>query len=144
MEAYVRSVSGQDVRWRLLRLTGSHDASAKNKLQNRMIELGREFHANLLFWKWAIDHELLLEGEALSTPCYTAIKRPVRRHYYLSDASFEAVAGFFAEKKVFWRYDLPTELTAESKRKADQSRPSADLYHHNEPPRVIWNGRVHV
>ena len=41
-----------------------------------MIELGREFHANLLFWEWAIDHELLLEGEALSSHCYTAVNRP--------------------------------------------------------------------
>ena len=72
--------------WRLLRLTGLHDASAREN-QNRMVELGREFHADLLFWKWAIDHELLLEGEALSAPCYTAIKRPAKRHY-LSDASF--------------------------------------------------------
>ena len=39
-----------------------------------MIELGREFHADFLFWMWAIDHELLPEGEALSVPCYTAIK----------------------------------------------------------------------
>ena len=102
---------------RLLRLTGLHDASAR-KNQNRTVELGREFHADLLFWKWAIDHELLLEGEALSAPCYTAIKRPAKRHY-LSDASFESVGGFCVEKKVFWRYDLPTELTAERKRKAD-------------------------
>ena len=29
------------------------------------------------------------------------------------------MGGFCVEKKVFWRYDLPTELTAELKRKAD-------------------------
>ena len=103
--------------WRLLRLTGLHDASAR-KNQNRTVELGREFHGDLLFRKWDIDHELLLEGEAHSAPCYTAIKRPATRHY-LSDASFEAVGGLCVEKKVFWRYDLPTELTAELKRKAD-------------------------
>ena len=84
-----------------------------------MVELGREFHGYLLFWEWwAKEHELLLEGEALIAPCYTAIKRPAKRHY-LSDASFESVGGFCVEKKVFWRYDLPTELTAELKRKAD-------------------------
>ena len=65
-----------------------------------MIELGKEFQAGLLFWKWAIDHELLVEGEALSAPCYMAIKRSDKRHY-LSDASFEAVAGCCVEKKVF-------------------------------------------
>ena len=102
--------------WRLLRLTGLHD-SGGSKNQNRKVDLGREFHADLLFWKWAIDHELLQEGEALSAPCYTAIKRPAKRHY-LSDASFEAVGGFCVERMVFWRYDLPKELTAELKRKA--------------------------
>ena len=100
--------------WRLLRLTGLHD-SRGSKNQNHTVELGREFHADLLFWKWAIDHELLLEGEALSVPCYTAIKRPPKRQY-LSDASFEAVGGFCVERGVFWRYDLPKELTAELKR----------------------------
>ena len=46
--------------WRLLRLTGLHDSSGSNN-QNRTVELGREFHADLLFWKWAIDHDQLLE-----------------------------------------------------------------------------------
>ena len=50
---------------RLLRLTGLHDATAKKK-QNRIVELGREFRA---------DHELPLEGEALSAPSYTAMRR---------------------------------------------------------------------
>ena len=63
-----------------------------------------------------IDNELLLEGEGLSAPCYTAIRRPAKRHY-LSDASFDAVGGFCVESKVFWRYDLPQELTTELKRK---------------------------
>ena len=59
--------------WRLLRLTGLHDASSRKK-QNRMVELGREFHADLLFLKWVTHHELLLEGGALSAPCNLAIK----------------------------------------------------------------------
>ena len=41
--------AGRYFAWRLLQLTGIHDASARNK-QNRMIKLGREFHADLLFW----------------------------------------------------------------------------------------------
>ena len=93
--------------WRLLRLTGLH-RSPGSKNQNRTVELGRGFHADLLFWKWAIDHELLLEGEALSAPRYTAIKPPAKKHY-LSDASFDAVGGFCVERKVFWRYDLPLD-----------------------------------
>ena len=74
-----------------------------------------QFHANLLFWKCAIDNELLLEGEAHSAPCQTAKKRPAKRHY-LSDASFEAVGGFCFDQEVFWRYDLPRELTTELKK----------------------------
>ena len=88
------------------------------KKQNRLAELGREFHGGLLFEKCAKDHELLQEGEALSTPCYTMIKRPAKRHY-LSDARFEAVEGFCVQKTVFWRYNLPTGLTAELERKAN-------------------------
>ena len=100
----------------MLRLTALHN-SGGSKNQNRTVGLGREFHADLLFWKWAIDHGLLHEGEALSASCYTAIQRPAKGHY-LSDASFEAVGGFCVERKVFWRFDLPKELTAELKRKA--------------------------
>ena len=99
-------------------MAGLHN-SGGSKTQNRTVGLGREFHANLLFWKWAIDHELLHEGEARSAPCYTAIKRPENRHY-LSDASFEAVGGFCAKRKVVLRYDLPKELMAELKGKADR------------------------
>ena len=61
--------------WRLLRLTWLHN-SGGSKIQNHTVGLGTEFHADLLFWKWAIDHELLHEGEAPSAPCYTAIQRP--------------------------------------------------------------------
>ena len=44
----------------LLRLTRLHDASDR-KHSKRMVEVGREFHSDLFFWKWAIDHELLPE-----------------------------------------------------------------------------------
>ena len=44
--------------------------------------------------------------------------RPAKRRY-LSDASCEAVDGFCVEKKVFWGYDLPREVTTEPERKAD-------------------------
>ena len=86
---------------RLLRLPRLHN-SGGSKNQNRTVELDREFDADLLFWKLAIDHKLIHEGEVLSAPCYTAIQRPAKRHY-LSDASFEAVDGFCVERKVFWR-----------------------------------------
>ena len=109
--------AGRYVVWRLLPLTGLRN-SGSSKKQNRTLGLGREFHADLLFWKWATGHELLVEGEAIGA-CYTAIQRPAKGHY-LSNASFEAVGGFCVERKVFWRYDLPKELTAELKRKADR------------------------
>ena len=120
MEPHMRS--GRYFVWSLLRLTGLHDSRC-SKDQNHTVGLGREFQADLFLWKWAIDHELLLEREALSAPCYTAIKRPAKRHY-LSDASFEAVGGFCVERKVFWRYYLPKELTAEPKRKSITRRPA--------------------
>ena len=82
------------------------------------MSLGREFHADLLFWKRAIDYELLQVGETLSAPCYAALKRPTKGHC-LSDASFEAVGGYCVERRVYWRYDLPEELTAELERKAE-------------------------
>ena len=50
------------------------------------MELGREVNAGLPFLEWAIDHELLLEGEALIALCYAALKRPPKRHY-VSDAN---------------------------------------------------------
>ena len=82
------------------------------------MSLGREFHADLLFWKRAIDYELLQVGETLSAPCYAALKRPTKGHC-LSDASFEAVGGYCVERRVCWRHDLPEELTAELKRKTE-------------------------
>ena len=67
-----------------------------------MVDLSRDFHAELLIRKWAIYHELILEEETL-----TAV-RPVNRRYndqqkrpYLSDARFEAMGGFCIENKFF-------------------------------------------
>ena len=57
-----------------------------------------------------IDNELLLERKARSAPCYAAIKRPAKRHH-LSDASFDAVDNCCVERKVFWRHEVPQELT---------------------------------
>lgn len=83
------------------------------------MSLGAQFHADLLFCKWAINCKLLQAGEAVSAPCYTALQRPTIRHY-LFDASFHAVGGYCVERKVFWRYDLPREPTTELKEKAER------------------------
>ena len=61
--------------WRLLWLIGLHN-SGGSKNQNRTVGHGRDFHAALPLWKWAIVHERLHQGEALSAPCYTAIHDP--------------------------------------------------------------------
>ena len=135
MEPYVRGAGGQIFVWRLLRLTGLHDLRCSN-IQNNTVELGREFHADILFWKWATENEILLPREALSAPCYTATKRLAKRHY-LSDARFEAVGGFCVEKKVCRRYDFPGEPTIELKRKADSW---GDTYRHDQPVTVTGTG----
>ena len=44
-------------------------------------------------------------------------------------------------RKVFWRYDLPKELTAGLKKK---SRLLEDMYPHDKPTRVTGNGRDSV
>ena len=102
--------------WRLLRITDLHTRTGKKK-QSHSVELGREFHDDLVFWRWAIDHELLTAGRSLSAPCFAAIKRPAKI-YYLSDANFDAIGGFCRKLRIYWRYDLPLALSAEPKRKA--------------------------
>ena len=71
---------------RLVRLTKLHNAGGR-KNQNRTVGLGIEFYADFLLCKWAIDHELLHEGEALSAPCYTVIQRLAKRHTCLTPVS---------------------------------------------------------
>ena len=108
--------------WRLLRLTGLHSTRSKN--QSHSVELGREFHDDLDFWRWAIDEELLITGKPLTAPCYAAVKRHAVRHY-LSDASFDAIGGYCKELRVYWRYDLPPVLSVELKQKAAQRKTSS-------------------
>ena len=87
------------------------------------MSLDRVFHADLLFMKWVIDDGLLQAGETLSAPCYSALKCPAKRRY-LSDTSFEAADGYCVERSVYWRYDLPEELTAKLQRKAELREPA--------------------
>ena len=96
-------------------MTDLHTQTGKK--QSHSVELGREFHDNLDFWRWAIDHELLTAGESLSAPCFAAIKCPAKT-YYLSDASFDAIGGFCRKLIIYWRYDLALALSAGLKRKA--------------------------
>ena len=41
--------------WRLMRLTVLHDSRGSNN-QDNTVGLGREFHAEVLFWEWARDN----------------------------------------------------------------------------------------
>ena len=80
-----------------------------------------------------IDHELLLERGARSVSCYTTINDPLKKHY-LSGSSFDAVGDCCVKRKVFWRHDLPQELTTNSKAEL------GDLHHHGQLVRVTGNG----
>ena len=44
--------------WRTILLAGLHDPKAHDN-QHRMLGIGHEFHADLNFWKWAIETKLL-------------------------------------------------------------------------------------
>ena len=101
--------------WRLLRLTDLHTRTGKK--QSYSVELGREFHDDLEFWRWNIDRELLTAGESLSAPCFAAIKRPAKI-YYQSDASFDAIGGFCRKLRIYWKCDIPLAIPAELKLKA--------------------------
>ena len=107
--------------WRLLLLIGPHDSHGQIH-QRDMVSLDREFHTNLLFMKWVIDHDLLQAGEAPRAPCYSALKCPAKRHH-LSDASFEAVGGYCIGRSVYWRYELREELTAKFNARPKSAKP---------------------
>ena len=110
--------------WQLLRITDFHSSAAKSSRKRSIVQLGREFHGDLAFWKWAISRRLVQTRESLSAPFYAHSKRrPVRR--YLSDAIFSANGGYCPELKIFWIYTLDARLTAELKRKAETKEASA-------------------
>ena len=71
--------------WRLLSLTGLHNE--RDPKNQNVVSLGGQFHADFLFWKWAINRKLLQAGEAVSAPCYTALQRPAKRTAYPTPAS---------------------------------------------------------
>ena len=68
--------AGKYLVWRLLRLTDLHTRPGRK--QSHSVELGREFHVVLDFWRWAIDHEFLTAGESRSASCFATIKRPAK------------------------------------------------------------------
>ena len=56
--------------WQLLRITGMHSSSPKISRKRSIVQVGREFHGNLVFWKWGISRRPVQTGESLSAPFY--------------------------------------------------------------------------
>lgn len=109
--------------WRLLHLIGL-DESSISQHQNDTIELGRVFYADISFWKWAVYHELLLTGGALSAPCHTTRKQPEKRHYSICCIPRQrwVVNGFSFERMVLCPYGMPVNLTSQN---ANETKPIA-------------------
>ena len=84
----------------LLRLTGLHQEARTKTRTRRIVRQGWEFHGDLAFWKWAIDHRLTSQGESLSTPFYAHVLRKPARHYF-SDASFDTIGGLLPQASGF-------------------------------------------
>ena len=76
---------------RLLRLTGLSDE--RHPRNQNVVRLGSEFHADLRFWKWAVNHKLPEVGEAVSTPCYTALERSAKRSTHSTSASKQSAVA---------------------------------------------------
>ncbi|CAB1118521.1 unnamed protein product [Ectocarpus sp. CCAP 1310/34] len=109
--------------WQLLRLSGLHTQASRHTRSRRLVDLGREFHGDIAFWKWALNQPLALRGESLSASFLLHVKRaPSRLH--LSDASFTAIGGYCPELKIFWRYTIDSSLSAELKPKAQEKETS--------------------
>ena len=60
--------------WQLLRITDLHSSAAKSSRKRSIVQLGREFHGDLAFWKWTISRRLVQTGESLSAPFYAHSK----------------------------------------------------------------------
>ena len=95
--------------------------SRGSKIPNSAVGLGREFHADLLFYGSGLSiTNNYKKVKGLSSPCYTAMQRLAKRHY-LSEASFKTVGGFASTGRYFGdTKSLRRKLTAELKRKADR------------------------
>ena len=109
--------------WQLLRLSGLHTQASRHTRSRRLVDLGREFHGDIAFWKWALNQPLAVRGESLSASFLLHVKRAPSR-LYLSDASFTAIGGYCPELKIFWRYTIDSSLSAELKRKAQEKETS--------------------
>ena len=103
--------------WQLLALTGLHTNPRTKERTRSVVDLGWEFHNDIAFWKWAIDHQLVRKGQSLSAPIYDNIMRAPARRYY-SGPSFTAIGGVCPELKVYWRYSLAEALTLEFKKQS--------------------------
>ena len=94
----------------LLPLTNLHKNDKSKKRTQKVVKLGCEFHDNIAFWKWAIDQQLVGDRQSLRATFFTHVERPPARRYY-SDAGLTEVSGFRPELRVYWRYNLDTNLS---------------------------------
>ena len=107
--------------WQLLRLTNLHTTEKRHKKVSRYVTLGPEFHGDLAFWRWALEHKVVDAGSSLCAPLFTHSHRVPSRHYF-SDASLDAVGGYCPEIKVFWRYALEPTLATSLKTQSKNAR----------------------
>ena len=101
---------GRYMVWRLEFCTGvanlDHVQSVVQK--ETTVRLNEEFHADLGWWKWAVQQASLLAGVSLYSPFYDHVHWPPTRHW-LSDATLKAIGGLCLESRTWWRYDLSHE-----------------------------------
>lgn len=90
--------------WQLLRLTELHEGTSKKRLTTT-VQLGMEVHSDVVFRKWAIA-KTLEARESLSAPFLAHVHRPPKRSH-VSDASLEAVGGYYPEPQFFCQFTLP-------------------------------------
>ena len=108
---------------RLLQLTNLHlsgsEAAGKGEAwgaQRRAREKGRrlvltpEFMADVGWWKWFLGREGGVRGERVTSPAFSFVEQlPTRR--WFADASLQVVGGLCSVKRVYWRWELPGEVT---------------------------------
>ena len=95
----------------------------------RVLELMKEFMADVDWWRWCLTGGLAGRGERLAAPFFRFVKQPHKRAWF-PDASFEAIGGLCLETGVYWRYRLTEEesgRTIRSRKVEDGNRPSINV-----------------
>ena len=75
---------------------------------NRVLRLMADFVANVGWWRWYVQQGNTKEGRRIAAPFYRSMKQTPEKGWF-SDASYEAIGGFYVETGVYWRYQLMEE-----------------------------------